>query len=86
MLWAKEVIDGLDTGVGLTFIFVGGALCVQVKVCRDEILWFEIVAEDSALLINGDCSKWAITNAKVCIHVSSKDKDFVIWVLFSDDI
>ena len=33
--------------------YVGGVLCVQVKVCRDKISRFEIVAEDSSLFTNG---------------------------------
>ena len=51
---------------------------VQVKVCKDEIPCFEKVAEGSSLLINGGCSKLAVTSVKVCIHVSSKDEDSII--------
>ena len=57
---------------------MGGVLCVQVKVCRDKIPRFEIVAEDSSLLINGGRGKRAVTSANVCIHVSSKDEDSIV--------
>ena len=73
-----KVVDGRDTGVGLTFICVGGSLGVQVKMCRDKIPQLMIVAEDSTLLINGGCCMWAITSAKISIHVSSKNEDSIV--------